>query len=341
MYSWGLFFVVMAFIYYKEVITKWDRRSWVLLTIFTLLCAYTQYFFAYTCAFIYLLIFAEIYRNHKDKLRQFGKSILALIIFYAPWGIVFIYQILTQSEESHEGFTAAKALHYLTSFAIKSENFNFETVIFKLIAFAFLIFIVVLIYKKKDKYSAAGIFLMYATMALGIATLMFSFCNTMRIRYLVPVLGVFWLSVSITVGKIDDSKIFAAAMIFILVLAGASLYITHEDIDSRMAFNSEKADFLESINNNSTVVVYNTDYGYKVLHSDLNKTKQYSLGDKYFYDDDIEICKNLTLILDKNPDKNVYLVNWKNPERNAKYEQNYNLDKVYDAGHYSFNRVKG
>ena len=44
MYSWGLFFLLMVFIYYKEVITWWDKKSWVLLTLFTLLSVSTQYF---------------------------------------------------------------------------------------------------------------------------------------------------------------------------------------------------------------------------------------------------------------------------------------------------------
>ena len=49
MYSWGLFFLLMVFIYYKEVITRWDKKSWVLLTLFTLLSVSTQYFLALTC----------------------------------------------------------------------------------------------------------------------------------------------------------------------------------------------------------------------------------------------------------------------------------------------------
>lgn len=341
MYSWGLFFLVMAFIYYGEVIKNWDRKSWILLTVFTLLSAYTQYMFAITCAVIYLLLFAEIWQHHRDRLKQFGKSILALIILYAPWGAVFVYQIRTQSESAHESFGLNDAVFYLTSFAIKSESFNLEIVAFKIIAFAFLVFLIVLAYKKRDKFSATGIFLLYATLAIGIFGLMFSFCNTMRVRYLVPVFGIFWLSASIIIGEIEDRKILAIAIAFILVLAGASLMITHDDIDSRFAFNDEKSAFLESVNNNHSVIVYNTDYGYKVLHKDLDKTKQYSLGDKYFYDDDIEINNNLTKILKSNKKKDVYLVNWKNPEANKEFEDNYKLEKVYDAGHYSFNLVKG
>ena len=89
------------------------------------------------------------------------------------------------------------------------------------------------------------------------------------------------------------------------------------------------------------MVVYNSDYAYKVLHRDLNNTKQYTLSGKYFYDDDIEVSNNLTKILNKNKAKQVYLVNWKNHAENAKLEKNYDLNKTYDAGHYSFNLVKG
>ena len=341
MYSWGLFFLLMTFIYYKEVITNWDRKSWVLLTFFTLLSAYTQYFFAITCALIYLLILYDILKNHRDKLRQFAISILALIILYAPWGAVFIYQIKTQSESVREAFGLSDFIHYLTSFAIKSQNFTAENIIFKVIAFAFLAFILGVIYKKRDRFSASGVFLMYATLTVGVLGLMFSFCNTMRVRYLIPVLGIFWLSASIAIGRLENNKVLVLAVVLVLVLAGASLVITHDDIESRLAFNDEKAEFLESINNNSTVIVYNSDYAYKVLHKDLNNTRQYTLSGRYFYDDDIETSNNLTKILTKNKGKNVYLVNWKDHPENAELEKNYKLKKAYDAGHYSFNLVKG
>lgn len=340
MYSWGLFFVLMAFIYYNEVVTHWDKRSWVLLTLFTLLSAYTQYFFGITCALMYLLILYEILTNHKDKLSQFKKSLIAVIVLYAPWGFIFVYQILKESAGSHEGFELVNGIHYITAFAIKTVNFKPEMIVFKAISIAFLVLVLVVIYKKKDKFAASGVFLMYATIAVGIISLMFSFENTMRIRYLIPVLGLFWLSASIAIGKIKNYKVLVAALILVMILAGASIAITNDDIDSRFAFNEEKANFLDSINNNSTVVVFNSDYGYRILHDDLNKTKQYSLGDTYFYSDDVEICKDLGKIIKNNKGKNVYLVNWKHAEGKKDYKEDYNLTEVYDGNHYVFNLVK-
>ena len=70
-------------------------------------------------------------------------------------------------------------------------------------------------------------------------------------------------------------------------LAGASLAITHDDIDSRLEFNDKKDSFLNSINNNNSVIVYNTDYGYKVhiLHTSITdemKEKLKALGNENF-----------------------------------------------------------
>ena len=123
---------------------------------------------------------------------------------------------------------------------------------------------------------------MYGTIFIGFFAL-FLAINTMRIRYLVLVLGVFWLAASLSIGKIRNNRILAIALIAVFVLAGASVAINHDDVNEKIAFNDKTASFLESIDNNKSVVVYNTDYGYKVLHNDLNNTsKQYALSGTYF-----------------------------------------------------------
>lgn len=336
MYSWGIFFVVMAYLYCCDVITYWDRKSWILLTLFTLCAAYTQYFFAITCGLMYLLILIDILKNNRDKLRQFGKSVLCLIILYAPWSVVLVHQIQGQSDEFHQAMDWSTVPNYITYFAIKDDSFSMEMIAFKLIALAFLALVIFLIYKNRDRFAGAGVLLTYGTILVGFFAL-FLAINTMRVRYLVPVLALFWLSASIVIGKVKDSRILIVSLILIFVLAGASIAINHDDVAQRVAFNDKKADFLASINNSDSVIVYNTDYGYKVLHNDLNNTsKQYTLSGKYFYDNDVEFTKKFDDVLKKYPDKDVYLVNWRAKEVNKQYEKNYNLTKKYDAGHYKF-----
>ena len=339
MYSWGLFFFLMAFLYYGEVVNNWDRKSWILLTLFTLLSASTQYFFAITCALIYLLLLIEILQNNKDKIKQFAKFVIALAVLYAPWGYVMIRQIGLHSDEPKDIVHIHDILNYFTFFAIKNEGFNFEMIVLKLVVVVFLILLIVLIYKSKDRFSVTGVFLMYATIGLGVIGLALSFSNSMRVRYMIPIIGIFWLSASIVIGKIKDDWILAVMIALVLVLACVGVAITEMDLNHRFEFNDKKADFLNSINNNDTVVVFNTDYGYKILHNDLNKTKIYTLSDTYFYDSDAEVCKDFDQILRNNSGKKVYLVNWKLKESNKQFENNY-MTKVYDADHYHFNLVK-
>ena len=52
------------------------------------------------------------------------------------------------------------------------------------------------------------------------------------------------------------------------------------------------------------------------------------------------LCEARPDAADANKGKKIFLVNWKNTDRNKQYEDNYNLTKVYDEGHYTFNLVK-
>lgn len=330
MYSWGLFFVVMAFIYFKDVISKWDRKSWILLTLFTLLSAYTQYFFAITCGLIYLMVLFKILKSSdvKARIKQFAFSLISLAVLYAPWMVVLVHQLQTHPAASYEIPKSASYFNYLTFFAINSNDLNLEMIIFKVLALIFLFLVLFLIYKHKAKYEASGVLLMYATIAIGIVILMVS-AREIHVRYLIPVIGIFWLSASIIIGKIENSKVLAVMLVLVIVFAGISIYLTQDDIADRFEFNDKKSKFLDSINNNNSIIAYDTDFGYQVLHDDLNKTKQYSLSDTYFYDTDTEVCKDLNKIIKKNPDKDIYLVLWEKLDKYKKYD----LDEKFKSGY--------
>ncbi|WP_407376302.1 hypothetical protein [Methanobrevibacter sp.] len=183
-------------------------------------------------------------------------------------------------------------------------------------------------YKTKARYEGSGVFLMYATIAVGMVMLIIS-SREIHARYLLPVLGVFWLSASIIIGKIENTKLLAVMLAFIMVFAATGICITHDDINSRFEFNEKKASFLHSINNNDSIIIYDTDFGYQVLHADLNKTKQYSVKDTYFYGPDIEISGNIHKIIEKNPEKNIYLVLWDNQDQYSKYH----LKEKFESGY--------
>lgn len=332
MYPWMLLFVILSFIYFKEVIVNFDRRSWVLLTLFTLLAAYTHYFALFTCGLIYLLILADILRSpdKREKIKTWIYSVIALVILYAPWFVVLLRQIGSQASSSHEDTVVTNVLNYLTFFAVNSLDTTLEMNLLRIFAVVFVIIVLVIIYKKRAKYEASGVFLMYATTIVGFAILSFT-VQPLRVRYLGAGFAIFWLSVSILLSKIESGKVLAVLLAFILVLSAASIMITHEDAISKIKWANERDQYLDSINNNSTVVIYNTNFGYMFVHGGVNKTTEYTLSDTYFFDDNVNFTKSIDKVLDKHPKKNAYLVNWKDTDKNKKFTKEYNLTKCYDS----------
>lgn len=69
MYSWGLLFLLLSFICLKKIITESNNKSWILLTIFTVLGAYTHYFVALSLGVLYLslLIYILFIEGEEEK----------------------------------------------------------------------------------------------------------------------------------------------------------------------------------------------------------------------------------------------------------------------------------
>lgn len=333
MYPWALLFTVLVFIYFKKVIVSFDRRSWILLTLFTLLGAYTHYFLLFSSGIVYLLILADILKSpdKSEKIRAWIYSVVSLMILYAPWFVILIRQIGTQASATHEATVLSDVFNYITVYAVNGGGFSAEMIIIRTLAIVFMAAVIYLIYKNRAKYEASGVFVMYATIIIGVLVLSISF-QPVRARYLVGAIAVFWLCVSILLSKIESDKILALLLGAIIVLSASSVLLTHDEAISRVNWADERNDFLESINRESNVVVYNTNFGYMFIHGGVNKTSEYSLSDTYFFDDNVKITKDLDKIIKKHPKEDIYLVNWKDTDKNRKYEKNYNLSEKYDSG---------
>ena len=69
------------------------------------------------------------------------------------------------------------------------------------------------------------------------------------------------------------------------------------------------------------------------VHDDLNNTKEYSLSDTYFFDEKVKISKDINMIIKKNPDKDIYLVNWDGASKNKlKFDGEVSQTESYNSG---------
>lgn len=76
MYSWGLLFLFLGFLCFRDILNKSDVKSWVLFSLFAVLAAYTHYFVALSFGILYLLLFVYyvgIYgvKNNKISIGSF------------------------------------------------------------------------------------------------------------------------------------------------------------------------------------------------------------------------------------------------------------------------------
>ena len=56
MYTWAMLFMIIAFLFVKDILEKNDYKSWVLFSIFVTLAAYTHYFSILTTVVIYIML---------------------------------------------------------------------------------------------------------------------------------------------------------------------------------------------------------------------------------------------------------------------------------------------
>ncbi|WP_405277705.1 hypothetical protein [Methanobrevibacter sp.] len=73
------------------------------------------------------------------------------MILYAPWFVVLIRQISTQTSTSHEATTFNNVANYLTLFAINKGGFSIEMILLRVLAIAFVAAVIYLIYKNRKK----------------------------------------------------------------------------------------------------------------------------------------------------------------------------------------------
>ncbi len=223
MYSWAILFTIIAFIYTKEIYTKGDFKYWAIVTVASVLAAYTHYFAGISAVCIFLvLIFYVLFKN-RSQIKNLCISLAAGVLLYAYWFPILIAQL----EVIHHGF-------WVPRITIKSLIADFgyyaycNDIFFAAIAILILIAIIYM-YKKQlsEKYTVDNFYLLTG-LVVYVGTILFALIVSLTYkpvllaRYLIPASAVLWLSISILINKIEDKKtmICSFALICLLLIAG-------------------------------------------------------------------------------------------------------------------------
>ena len=135
-------------------------------------------------------------------------------------------------------------------------------------------------------------------------------------RYLLPVSGLVWLTVSIKLGTVDLRKIALSIIILILIVGAFNVYHEYNDIMDEWDSTLHVKEVTDPINNNNSVFVYSSTNKYCRFNEIFNNiSEKYSGYDTPDTSGEIEL-DGLDLKYEKivipdylreHPDKNVYV----------------------------------
>lgn len=251
MYGWALLFLTATFIYIYETVKDPSFRNWTIITVLTICSCYTQYFSLLGSVILYFLFLIYIMRRNRDLLKKWFVSAVICIAAYVPW-IPIVYSQFTIGQGGYwiEKITAISIVNYIyQTFSplpvdiFISDGMSFasglDVVLYSplyiaeiLIAAAFIIAIILLILNSVKtrnhytRYAYAGILSFILLPVIGI-TISLILYPIFFIRYLVPMLGIFWLSISILIACLYCRKRKLSLILIALLLVVGCLNVAN------------------------------------------------------------------------------------------------------------------
>lgn len=353
MYSWAMLFLLMAFIYYAEILKDSNRKSWILFTVFTVLCAYTHYYLLFSLAVLYVLYPVYLYLNKdmdfKENMKKWALSIVAAFILYLPWFFTFINQTIVTKNTytTMKSVTIGTQINYFTFFVLQQTSKLIDVIFLKIliavffIILVYLLFIHLLDFKKDESFFIFSGFAVYIlSILIGVLILTYTF-RPLDIRYILPAIVVFWFAIAVLLGKVN-TKLLLIIMIFAIVMFGTvGILMTNDNLNAHNKEASQEKAFLSQINNENTVIIYNSSFHYDCYHYTLNNTKEYTLK-KLNLPYEEKTCtyeKNLTKILEDNPDKDVYILSLIKNEKDKQVADGIVAEKAANRGRIWFIKI--
>ena len=304
MYSWGLLFLFISFIYFKDLLNDSNPKSWIIFTVFSILGAYTHYFVAIPSFMLYLILLVKNIKNTAE-LKKWFISVIVAVISYIPWALTLINQVGGVSEGYWiKPIDFNSILEFFSYYAT-----NLDNIAVILFAIAALILMCILLYRKYDDwgddnlYILSGVIAFAGTICIGVAVSLIMH-PILIARYLMPAGALLWFSIAILIGKIENRKVFTVAMIIFLLLACAGLYNVVESTNDAYSSGLKEAKLINTIDGEDNIVIFNAGTGLMGVGQLLESSDIYAYNCDYVKQVDISKL-NETISFEKVDDSNV------------------------------------
>lgn len=255
MYSMAALFTFIAFIgLYQILLDSTKRRGYLILIVFSLLAAYTHYFAMMGVALFYFALFILVVLK-RLKVKQLLITYITTVIGYLPWFFKMVNTFLTTSEGhwQEEYPTIMNGVSYF--FTSESRLYTRGMFLLVMGLVAYFVISEIVRYKKSTGKISLGQALSADTLwsicglgaALGLLLIGEAVCILITpaflVRYLYPLVPVFWMSLCVCLSRIRWSKVVLAVLIVITIAVYLPSYI--ESYRSDMQKNTECNETIE------------------------------------------------------------------------------------------------
>ena len=338
MYSWGLLFILISFLITRNIYEDPKLKDWVLLSLFSALGAYCHYFVALATIPIYLILFTYIIIKNRSQIRNFIISCALNVVFFIPWIFTLFYQL----DKVHRSYwikplTLRNILDGTASIVPDFGKYIAVLVVIFLIAVTIILLKRYLDSKEaEDYFLLSGALVFIGTVIITIiVSVMFKPVHSNR--YLLPAAGVFWMSFSLALSKIDKDKILILITIALIIIGGVGVIKEANNISKSYDQTVDNMDRLSDMNSNDTIVIFYGLQKYMRFYGELNNTQHYyvlSINNETFEQVHVNALNlsdksfNIPSDVFKNKGKDIYLIS--DQEESFDYPDNV---KVKDAFH--------
>lgn len=253
MYSWALLFITASFVYVYELIRESSLKNWIILTILTICSVYTHYFSAIASIILYLLFLIYILYNKKEMIKALFISGLITIIAYIPWISIVLEQVSAVKDSFWIDPINLNTIITYVYFALSPANFVVKanelvnpSILGTLLLISIVFLIIYYIKSKKESKGNFAVFTILAFILVPISGIIISliYKPIFHPRYLVPILGSFWLAISILLSKIYSKKEIFIPILALIMIVGV--------IGTYDFINIEEGELKETIELNNT-----------------------------------------------------------------------------------------
>lgn len=347
MYGWALLFLLVSYVYIYEISKEPTLKNWIILTVLTICSSYTHYFSAVTSFCLYLIFLIYIVFEKKELLKGWVISSIICICAYIPWIPSLLYQI-TNVHNSYwiDPITFNTIISYVyyvfspLSYYIDGNSIISPNIIGTILLICFIYLMVYYLKNQKlGKYPIYGLIAIILVPFIGII-ISILYSPIFFMRYLIPVLGIFWLIFSIFLDNIKEKKKIFTIILAIIIIVGFInlIYFINTENANFNKENEMKSFYYDNIPPNSIIIYdgFNSFIESTIFDSEKNYTNLYNENLEKIWKPEQDWKKSPENYLDtlltnekmkEKSNKRIFIVDTNNKYSNLK-EYGYDLTKI-------------